>query len=94
MGHRHDRRWAGRPSSGRPSTTAHLLLLSLLSAAAVLVAGIAPALTPADTTTVEGWLRRMTLEEKVAQMNYVPIGSVLVDPETVCFCEMSALDLI
>ena len=49
----------------------------------MLVAGIAPALTPADTTTVEGWLRRMTLEEKVAQMNYVPIGSVLVDPETV-----------
>lgn len=62
---------------------APLLAALVLLLRAVVVVGIAPALTPDDTRTVEGWMRRMTLEEKIAQMNYVPISQILVDPDTV-----------
>ena len=81
---RHRRRAAAAAAAaGQPG-----LFVTLLLSAAVVVAvaaGIdAPAAPVGDV--VEGWLQRMTLEEKVAQMNYVPIGSILVDPETVRFC--------
>ena len=63
----------------RPRRPFPLLLLLLLLPT---VHAFRPPTTPADTTTVEGWLARMSLEEKVAQMNHVPIRSVLHDLET------------
>lgn len=45
-------------------------------------AAMKPATYPKDYT-VEGWLRRMSLEEKVAQMNYVPIRTIIHDLYTV-----------
>jgi hypothetical protein len=70
----------GRRPYQRPGRILCLLAALLLSVTAL---GIAPPLTPADTRTVEGWMRRMTLEDKVAQMNHIPISQILVDPETV-----------
>jgi len=44
--------------------------------------GITPATSPEDYS-VEGWLRRMSLEDKVGQMNYVPVRKVIKDVYTV-----------